>query len=379
MNKRFSLITLTLITSLTLLSNTAQISANAKTPPITILSEIFHREVNGKFTDDSLGEKISYFGILYKKVSEAPKNSAWVIDPQLIEEIFDMSDGYKVLPNIPGVYADSARNFLTFLRTSIGENQVFALPYGSPKVEVRKKISDVELAQIQSISALRLARALDIPVSAGLPKELVMTTRQVSPRARDAFGVLNKTLNKIGTITSDPEVAEVALRSNALLNPNLTGKKVQYLAISLNGTIDRLEKKVKVLPGKYTLTSTNEKIPVTVVNEFSAPAEVVLILQAKNARIVIDTAKRITLASNSRKQVLIDAKAVANGKVRVDARLETIKGARYGEAKSLQFTISMIGPVITWVMVGAGILLVGASGIQILRRMRRRKLGGADV
>ena len=287
-----------------------------------------------------------------------------------------MSDGYTVLPKVPGAFADSATNFLAFLRASIADNQVFALPYGSPDIRVRSKVSEVELSQIQNISALRLARALDIPVSAGLPEGLPAERSAVSVRAKNAFGALHKTLNKIGTITSDTEVAEVALRSNALLNPNLSAKQVQYLAISLNGTVDRLEKKVKVLPGKYTLTSTNEKIPVTIVNEFAAPADVVLILHAENARIVIDTAKKLTLAKNSRKQVLIDAKAVANGKVRVEARLETIKGARYGESNSLQFTISRIGPVITWVMVGAGILLVGASGIRISRRLRGRKSKG---
>ena len=373
--RRKSLAVLSLLLSI-LLPITGGLNAYAQTPPITVISDIFHREVNGKFTDDSLGEAISYFGNLYKKVSEAPKKSIWLIDPQLIEEIIDMSDGYTVLPKVPGAFADSATNFLAFLRASIADNQVFALPYGSPDIRVRSKVSEVELSQIQNISALRLARALDIPVSAGLPEGLPAEGSAVSVRAKNAFGALHKTLNKIGTITSDPEVAEVALRSNALLNPNLSAKQVQYLAISLNGTVDRLEKKVKVLPGKYTLTSTNEKIPVTIVNEFAAPADVVLILHAENARIVIDTAKKITLAKNSRKQVLIDAKAVANGKVRVEARLETIKGARYGESNSLQFTISRIGPVITWVMVGAGILLVGASGIRISRRLRGRKSKG---
>ena len=348
-------------------------SATAKNPPITVISDTFHREVNGKFSDEVLGESISYFGELYQKVSDAPKKGSWVIDPQLIEEIIDMSDGYTVLPNEPGKFSEAAKTFLDLIRASIGDNQVFALPYGSPDLAVRKKISDVELAKIQSISALRLARALDIPVSAGLPAELPPGNKTVSNRAKSAFSVLHKKLNRIEAITSDGEVSEVALRSNALLNPQLSRKQVQYLAISLNGTVDRLEKKVRVLPGKYTLTSTNEEIPVTIVNEFSAPAEVVLILHAENARIVIDTAKKVTLAENSRKQVLITAKAVANGKVRVEARLETRTGARYGEPNSLQFTISMIGPVITWVMVAAGILLIGASSIQISRRVRSRR------
>lgn len=340
---------------------------------LTVISDVFHREVNGKFTDDSLGESISINGDLYTKIIKAPKNSTWVIDPQVIEEIRDMSDGYIVLPNNEGTYREAATTFLDLLRARIGESQIFALPYGSPNIATRQKISDVELSKLQSVSALRLARALDLPVSAGLPVGYPSTEKMPSSRAKSAFSVLHKTLNKIETITSDPEVAEVALRSNALLNPNLSKEKVQYLAILLNGTVDRLEKKVKVLPGKYTLTSTNEKIPVTIINEFSAPAEVLLILHAENARIAIDTAKKVRIEQNSRKQVLITAKAIANGKVRVEARLETTKGARYGETNFLQFTISMIGSAITLVMAGAGILLIAASAFQIYRRAKRKR------
>jgi hypothetical protein len=219
---------------------------------------------------------------------------------------------------------------------------------------------------------LRLGRALDLPISAGLPDGATFTRKSPTNQAKRAFSVIHKNLNKIGSITSDPEVAEVALRSNALLNPELSKKQVQYLSILLNGTVDRLEKKVKVLPGTYTLTSTNEEVPVTIVNEFSSPVDVVLILHAENARIVIDTAKKVRIAENSRKQVLITAKAVANGKVRVEARLETLKGARYGESNYLEFTITRISAVISWVMLGAAILLVSASGFQIYRRAKRR-------
>lgn len=339
---------------------------------IIIISDTFHREVNGKFTNDSLGESISITGDLYKKISTATKNATWLIDPQIMEEIVDMSDGYRVLPDQEGTYVDAAKSFLAILRDAIGESQVFALPYGSPSIEARKKISDIELSQLQSVSALRLARTLDLPVSAGLPQGYLLSEKAPSNRAKSAFSIIHKTLTKIGTVTTDSEVAEVSLRSNALLNPSLTRKQVQYLSILLNGTVDRLEKKVKVLPGKYTLTSTNEKIPVTIVNDFAAPAEVVLILHAENARIVIDTAKKVRIDENSRKQVLITAKAIANGKVRVEARLETPKGARYGETNFLQFTISMIGPVITWVMIAAGILLALGSGFQIYRRAKRK-------
>ncbi len=363
---------LSLFAILFFFTNTLTHSAHAAPDTIVVISDTFHREVNGKFTDDSLGESILSGGELYEKVANAPKKGIWLIDPQVMEEIVDMSDGYTVLPDQQGTYVEVAKSFIELLRVRIGVNTVFALPYGSPDVDSRKKISNIELAQIQSVSSVRLSRALDIPVSAGLPDRLPISERAPSKGAKNAFLILHKTLNRIGDITSDPEVAEIALRSNALLNTQLSKKQVQYLSILLNGTVDRLEKKVKVLPGNYTLTSTNEKIPVTIVNEFAAPAEVVLILHAENARIVIDTAKRVRIDENSRKQVLITAKSVANGKVRVEARLETVKSARYGESNYLEFSISMFGSVISWVMAGAAILLFTASGLQIYRRTRRK-------
>ncbi len=361
-----------LVFALTLLiTNSFGAPISTAATPLTIISDTFHREVNGKFTDDLLGESISAGGELYEKVNAAPLDSTWLIDPQIIEELIDMSDGYTVLPKSDGAFAQAAETFLDLLRKAIGNNPVFALPYGSPHLETRRKIADLELTQLQSVSALRLARALDTPVSAGLPETYIPDTKAPANRAKVAFSSLRKSLNKIQDITADPEVTEIALRSNALLNPKLARKQVQYLSISLNGTVDRLEKKVEVLPGNYRLTSTNEEIPITIVNEFTSPAEVVLVLHAENARIAIDTAKKVTIPENSRKQFLITAKAVANGKVRVEARLETATGARYGQSSYLQFTISMIGSAITWVMAGAGILLLTASGVQIYRRVRR--------
>ena len=116
--------------------------ANGATEPLVIISETFHREVNGKFTDDSLGLSLLSSGELYEMVVNAPKVATWLIDPQVIEEIIDMSDGYTVLPNQQGAYADVAKSFLELLRTNIGSNAIFALPYGSPNIKTRKKVSD---------------------------------------------------------------------------------------------------------------------------------------------------------------------------------------------------------------------------------------------
>ena len=120
-------------------------SAQGAQQQITILSDIFHRELNGKFTNDSLAQSISVTGGLYFTVANASLQSMWVIDPQLIEEISDMADGYTVLPSSEGQYSQSALEFLQLLKAKIGKNQIFALPYGSPNITARAKISEIEL------------------------------------------------------------------------------------------------------------------------------------------------------------------------------------------------------------------------------------------
>ena len=112
------------VISFLLLTSFAPPPAHAASP-LVVISDIFHREVNGKFTDDSLGESISIDGALYNRVINAPKTATWVIDPQLIEELNDMSDGYTVLPDNEGSYRSAADTFLSFSkRESVRSNSL---------------------------------------------------------------------------------------------------------------------------------------------------------------------------------------------------------------------------------------------------------------
>jgi hypothetical protein len=132
-----------------------------------------------------------------------------------------------------------------------------------------------------------------------------------------------------------------------------------------------------VLPGRYTLTSREEKLPVTIVNDFDAPAQVVLTLKANNSRILSIEDRALYLQPNSRTQVLVPVKAIASGKVELQAQLETLRGTKYQGISTLAVTIAVIGPIVGWVMAIAGILLIGAAGTRIFRRVRKARTTGA--
>jgi hypothetical protein len=347
--------------------------SSAVNKSLVIISGPTHREMSGKFLDDSLIEDLSFGGKLAALLKPSTKKRTWLIDPSLIEEIIDMSDGYTVLPKIEGAGEEIATQFLVDLKYAIGDDPVYALPYGSPKISTRKKISDVEFSQVQSVSSVRLARALDRAVTAGAPPNWSETPKPLSSMNISEFRTLRKQLALLSQISNDLVISEIAIRLNTLLNPELDKKTSQSLVISFTSAVDGLAEKVRVLPGRYTLTSREEKLPVTIVNDFNAPAQVVLILKANNSRILSIADRALYLQPNSRTQVLVPVKAIASGKVELLAQLETLRGNKHQGISTLAVTIAVIGPIVGWVMAIAGTILIGAAGTRIFRRLRKAR------
>ena len=334
--------------------------------------------MSGKFLDDSLIEDLTLGGKLADVLKPSIKSRTWLIDPSLIEEIIDMSDGYTVLPKVKGAGEEIATRFLVDLKYAIGDDPVYALPYGSPKISTRKKFSDIEFSQLQSVSSVRLARALDRAVTAGAPPKWEEPQKELSSVNISEYRNLRKQLALISEASSDPIISETAIRLNSLLNPALDKKSSQYLAVSFTGSVNRITDNLRVLPGRYTLTSREEKLPVTVVNDFDSPAQVILTLRATNSRILSIADRSLYLEPNSRTQVLVPVTAIASGKVELHAQLETLRGRKYQEISTLAVTIAVIGPIVGWVMAIAGLLLLGAAGTRIFRRLRKARNGSGE-
>ena len=70
--------------------------------------------------------------------------------------------------------------------------------------------------------------------------------------------------------------------------------------------------------------------------------------------------------------------AIASGKVELHAQLETLRGRKYQEISTLAVTIAVIGPIVGWVMAIAGLLLLGAAGTRIFRRVSKARNGSGE-
>ena len=138
--KRISVVLALTIGSIGLFFLTPTPSGSAATNgSLIIVSGPTHREMSGKFIDDSLIEDLTLGGKLADVLKPSIKSRTWLIDPSLIEEIIDMSDGYTVLPKVKGAGEEIATRFLVDLKYAIGDDPVYALPYGSPKISTRNQ------------------------------------------------------------------------------------------------------------------------------------------------------------------------------------------------------------------------------------------------
>ena len=119
--------------------------AEAATPVIMITDKP-HTGFDGKFRDNELATSLMPDGKLGKLVSSISNaRETWVIDPALIEEVIDMSDGYSIKGKEDEAGQAAAVNWLAQLKFSIGNSPVIALPYGNPDQSLVKRLAPSEL------------------------------------------------------------------------------------------------------------------------------------------------------------------------------------------------------------------------------------------
>jgi hypothetical protein len=135
--------------------------------------------------------------------------------------------------------------------------------------------------------------------------------------------------------------------------------------------------RVRVLNGSVTLGSQSGTFPVTVANDLAQPVQVRLMLRAQSPRLAVTQPEPFDVGAHRKKQVLVPAKAVADGLVVVDAELQTPDGARYAAPVEIRVRVTEYGTVGLWITVGAAAVLFGAAGLRLIRRARGRHVAGS--
>lgn len=346
--------------------------ANASTSIITLF-EPTHRELNGKFIDDDLVTQLDMYGQLGSAIfNPPPKPRIWNIDAALIEDVIAMSQGYSLTSNTPTVGQAIATTWLMQLAVVTKTDPVYALPFGNPSGYWIHRLSPHDENYFLAAGKQRLQKLLLRPVKQ-LAAYPLKRYYKLDVLAMDSYKSAIKQMQMVSGLLPSADFDNLKLRSASFLTDSLDSSRRDFLARNLTATIFELKHKVHTVPGRFTITSSHQKLPITVVNDFPYPVSVRIGVTTQNSKIVLGHLGSVSLLASSKTQILIPVEVLTSGTSSLSVKLRTSQGYQIGDIADFPLTLSVISPVATWITTGAAITLFVAVIIQSFRRIRRRK------
>jgi Family of unknown function (DUF6049) len=332
-----------------------------------------HRTLGGLFLDDQLATELSPVGsigsLLYLKNSELIQ---WAVDPSLVEEVVDMSDGYKLADGTAGAGQDFAKNFLERLKNLATIGRVDAMVYGNPSEYWVQRLTPHEHNYILQASQKRLALLLGQPVGAPtsyVNQKYFSLARQSVLDIRDDYN----TIQSSAIYMAPTDLDNYRLSLTRLFNPSMSGATRSTLTGDLNAAVLNLSKSIRLAPGRFTITSSSQKLPITVINDFPNSAKIDLSINSLNEKVLVEDIHNITVPGKSKVQVLVPVKVLTSGSSALTIVVQNSRGDQLSDLQIYSLSLAVISPIATWITTGAAIILFFAALLQSLRRIRRRR------
>lgn len=282
--------------------------------------------------------------------------------------------------NLTPLSANRAAAELTMItaeRPAISRAQLILLPrLWNPNNESMASITagvpvqEISLEQLES-SPARTQSAFRISKLSPLAEGEASALRTISGNLNTFASV---------SLTGTQSVQNEILRSTLLLATTWRGRGFNaYLyAQRAKTSSEQILRQVRVLSGRYTLTSLHQKLPITIANDSAEPAVITLQLTPTTYRILEPKPVRLTLEAKSKTQVMVPIDAVTSGDLTLMAVVLTPSGGILGDVTELSISVRTVPAIANWIMEGAGIALALGAGAQIIRRLRRRRRSKFD-
>ena len=321
-------------------------------------SDLFGVSLNNELTVSLLPN--GYLGRLVFKPVAQPRR--WMIDAALIEEISLMAQTDPI-----------AQDWLTEFKLISATDPIFALPYGHPDISMTKLLAPTELVYYYKTSQAKLSMTLGRDI--GIMRSFRWTSHRtfVPADATFSYTTNRRTLVRLSTVVPAEQLDFLRSKLGTLLATGMSAEQQHYFALNADEAIASARHKLRIVPGKYRLTSQHEKVPVTLVNDFASPVTVSLQLTPLNFRIHAVGNKYIVLPANSKTQISVPFTVIAPGSTAVLAEFKNEAGKSVGDSAILTLNLSVISPAVAWFTTGAAILLLLAALAQIIRRVRRSR------
>ena len=332
-------------------------------PRKIILFDTAHRDLLGTSLDTDLITSLAPDGRLGKLVFTPPKKPrVWLIDAALVEDVQSLAKDEEV-----------AREWLTKLGRVTIYDRVIAIPYGHPDKAIARKLSPTEFKFYYQASKSRLQTFLGRKVINDPTAVWTMNRPKISPETTNSYLINRRAISLLRSVVPVRELDSLRARLALLLSSDITKEKEQFFAQNANISVALQNHKLRIIAGKYRLSSTKEKVPITLVNDFGSPVKISLQLTALNSRVHIKPLRTVTIPANSKLQLSVPVTVIAAGATTVLAQFVNSRGTLLLDSAMLDLNLSVISPAVAWFTTSAGALLLLAALAQIIRRVRRSR------
>ena len=344
---------------------------NTNAAQVVKISEPTHRLSDGVFFNDLLAQKLAPSGSLGQAVylnSQSVNN--WLVDPATIDEIIAMSNGYGISDGTAPTGQEIAKSWLTQFTKVTRNKKITPITYGNPSSFWVNEIMPDQIAYLDEISKFKLESFLSRPVekSSGAEAE----KQKINKTSLSVLKYGQRQINLLSTLLEKKQLEDNQLRLLKLLNPNLDEKLFLDLLKDYDKSISVMRAKLNVKNTKFTVTSSKEELPITVVNDYDQVVKLKLSTRAMNSKVSVAQIEEIELEAKSKKQVLLPIEVFAAGDSRLLVQLTNLENKPVGYPVYIDLKLSVISPVATWITTAAAVLLFIAALVQSVRRVRRR-------
>ena len=362
-----------LISLLTLLLVLLPLSPAKAAGSIVRITSMAHQTFTGEFRNDDLAQELTPSGVLGLLVYTPRSNDkTWVIDAALIDEVIAMTGDYTLATDATPAGKDIAAAWLKQLRQITYGQQVVALAYGNPDVSLARRLAPSELKNYYGYGKSQLEAALGRTVRSEPDGGWSTGKSGLSYPLRKAYGDNRKALTKLSKVVNDPQLLLMRAQLSKLLSPRLDKDSRDFYSYSARTAVTAMVRKLRINSGKYQITTSKVKLPVTVINEFDSDVTINISMLPINSRVVVDSFEAVTIPAQSKKQLEMVVDVIAPGQTSVSAQIIDNEGNEVVPEATLTLNSTVIDSRVTWFTTGSAILLLLAGVAQSVRRVRRR-------
>ena len=347
-----------------------------------------NRDLAGVFYDRTLEDRLlptGTLGALLERARALPTNKRVLfIDPMLVEEVRDLSDGFLLAPAEEGDEepteiepSEIALSWLARLDLLTNSDAIAAINYGNPDLTFLARSAPSELRVHHELSRQRLAELLSRSITSLTPTP--DPSAKISPFLAERFTAIRRDIRAVNRYADNPQTRELRLLNALLINPGFEKERAFEFARDLSDAVRKYRNSIRITSGRYTLTSKRERVPVTLINDFTNDLEIRLRVRTSNTRVLVGGTDPITIGASSKLQIEIPVEVLSSGQSDLIITMRVKGGERIGKEVRLPLTLAVISPLTTWITTGSGVILLLAAIVQSLRRVRRSRLQNKDL